>query len=176
MASNELQDVPCTLLEAAMRKTRHDLPQDKRRKIVARLNRLLASSIDLSLQAKQAHWNTRGPAFIALHELYDKVHDVAEGGADLLAERITALGGVAEGTLEAVSRGTRLAKYPISLEGETGHIEQLADAIAAAAEDVRQSIDEFGSLGDQGTADVATEIVRDLDQHLWFVESHLSKR
>lgn len=159
-----------------MPSTRHDLPEPVRVKVVAHLNALLASAIDLSLQAKQAHWNTRGPGFIALHELYDKVHETAEESVDLLAERITALGGVAEGTVETVARATTLPRYPIDLRGETAHIEAVAGAIAAAARQTRHAIDQFAALGDQGTADVATEVVRALDQHLWFVEAHLAER
>ncbi len=159
-----------------MRTTRHDLPLDKRRKVVRRLNALLASAIDLSLQAKQAHWNTRGPSFIALHELYDKVHEAAEESVDLLAERITALGGIAEGTLEAVAKATALPRYPLQSDGEVAHVEAVAEALARAAREVRRAIDECAALGDQGSADVATEVVRSLDQHLWFVEAHLAKR
>lgn len=159
-----------------MRPTRHELPLEQRRRIVARLNTLLASTLDLSLQAKQAHWNTRGPGFVALHELYDKVHAAAEEAADLLAERVAALGGVAEGTLQAVAKGTSLDKYPLSLTGEASHIEQMADALARAAADTRKSIAAFDKLGDAASADVATEVVRDLDQYLWFVEAHLDKR
>jgi len=159
-----------------MRPTRHELPIEKRRRIVTRLNTLLASSIDLSLQAKQAHWNTRGPSFIALHELYDKVHDAAEEASDLLAERVAALGGVAEGTLQAVAKGTELAKYPVSLAGETSHVSQVADALARVSADTRKAVDAFDKLGDPASADIATEIVRSVDQYLWFVEAHLSKR
>lgn len=159
-----------------MRPTRHDLPEDKRRKIVARLNSLLASSLDLALQAKQAHWNTRGPSFITLHELYDKVHAGAEEAADLLAERVAALGGVAEGTLQSVVKATHLAKLPLTLTGETAHIEHVADALAVVAADTRKAIDAFDKLGDAASADIATEIVRTTDQYLWFVEAHLAKR
>lgn len=159
-----------------MRPTRHELPIEKRRRIVTRLNALLASSIDLSLQAKQAHWNTRGPSFIALHELYDKVHDAAEEASDLLAERVAALGGVAEGTLQAVAKGTELAKYPLSLTGEASHLSQVADALARVSADTRKAVDMFDQLGDPASADIATEVVRSADQYLWFVEAHLGKR
>lgn len=37
------------------------------------LNQHLADVLDLGLQAKQAHWNVKGPHFIALYELFDKV-------------------------------------------------------------------------------------------------------
>ena len=59
----------------------------------------LADRIDLMHQAKQAHWNVKGPSCIALHKLFDEVVDAAEDSMDLLAERVVQLGGTAEGTL-----------------------------------------------------------------------------
>ena len=76
--------------------TKNTLPQSIRSQSVELLNRNLASAIDLERQAKQAHWNVKRPNFIALHELFDKVAEAAEEFSDLLAERVTALGGTAE--------------------------------------------------------------------------------
>src|SRR4051812_1926655 len=75
--------------------TRNDLAADARRRMVPLLNQQLADCLDLQGQCKQAHWNVKGPAFIALHELFDKVSEAIEGYADLIAERLVQLGGVA---------------------------------------------------------------------------------
>ncbi len=56
-----------------MHTTSIDLPVAKREPVIKNLNQHLATLIDLKLQAKQAHWNVKGPQFIALHELFDKV-------------------------------------------------------------------------------------------------------
>ena len=53
-----------------MHPTRNDLSTKTRTKVVAVLNARLADAIDLQFQAKQAHWNVKGPNFIALHELF----------------------------------------------------------------------------------------------------------
>jgi DNA-binding ferritin-like protein len=58
--------------------TKNSLPQSICLQSVGLLNRNLASAIDLERQAKQAHWNVKGPNFIALHELFDKVAEAAE--------------------------------------------------------------------------------------------------
>jgi len=67
-----------------MQKTANTLSKNIRAKSVAVLNRHLAAAIDLHAQVKQAHWNVRGPTFIAIHELFDKVADTAAEYSDLL--------------------------------------------------------------------------------------------
>jgi len=73
--------------------TRNDLPANVRVEVTELLNARLADAIDLGAQSKYAHWNVKGPSFIALHELFDKVAETIEDQIDTLAERITALGG-----------------------------------------------------------------------------------
>ena len=91
-----------------MHSTRIDLPRKTREKVIGLLNANLADAIDLQLQAKQAHWNVKGPQFIALHELFDGIASSLDGNIDEMAERATALGGVAEGTLQVVAARSRL--------------------------------------------------------------------
>jgi starvation-inducible DNA-binding protein len=156
-----------------MHSTRHDLPAATREKVIALLNQNLADTLDLKLQAKQAHWNVKGSSFFALHELFDKVAAVAEAGADMLAERATALAGIAEGTVQVLAKRSRVPPYPLEISKGREHVAKLADSIAAVARNARAAIDESSRLGDQGTADLFTEISRDLDQQLWFVEAHI---
>jgi starvation-inducible DNA-binding protein len=156
-----------------MHSTRKDLPAEVREKVIAVLNQNLADTLDLQLQAKQAHWNVKGPSFIALHELFDKVAETAEEGADLLAERVTALAGTAEGTVQVLAKRSRLPAYPLDIYRGGEHVARLADAIAAVGRSARAAIDETSKLGDQDSADLFTEISRELDKQLWFVEAHI---
>ena len=64
--------------------TKNDLPAQLRGKMIVLLNARLADSIDLQTQCKQAHWNVKGPDFIALHELFDKVNEEVEEYVDLM--------------------------------------------------------------------------------------------
>ncbi|MDX1946969.1 MAG: DNA starvation/stationary phase protection protein Dps [Pirellulaceae bacterium] len=153
--------------------TRIDIPAATRKKAIALLNQNLADAIDLGLQAKQAHWNVKGPSFIALHELFDKVAESAEEAIDEIAERITALGGVAEGTVQVVAKKSRLDAYPLDISAGRDHVNKLADAIAAVGKNARAAIDESDKLGDKDTADLFTGISRELDKYLWFVEAHV---
>ena len=161
-STNQLYETINTLSEAV------------RAQSVELLNGILASAIDLREQAKQAHWNVRGPNFIALHELFDKVADATEEFVDLIAERATALGGTAEGTVQTAVRRSALPQYPEVTRRERDHLEALSAALAAFGTGVREAIDRAAEFGDAATADVFTEISRETDKQLWLVESHLA--
>jgi starvation-inducible DNA-binding protein len=155
-----------------MHKTKNDLPADVRAKVAEILSARLADLIDLHLQAKHAHWNVKGPNFIALHELFDKVAEGAEDAVDEVAERIVQLGGTADGTVQAVAGRTSLKAYPAGIAEGAAHVEALASAMAAAVSKVRADIDRTAELKDSVTADVLTGIGGELDKLLWFVEAH----
>lgn len=153
--------------------TRNDLSEGTRKEIVPLLNAHLADGIDLALQAKQAHWNVKGPHFLPLHELFDKLYDEAAEWNDLVAERGVQLGGVAEGTLQGVAAKTRLNPYKVELTAGRDHLEALVDAVARYGRSAREAIDAAARAGDADTADLFTEISRASDKMLWFLESHL---
>lgn len=156
-----------------MLKTQIDLPAAAREQLATTLNLHLAQAIDLTMQTKQAHWNVKGPNFIALHELFDKLAETAEDWVDELAERAVALGGIAEGTLAAVAPRTKLPAYPLTLTDGQAHVKALSATLAAFGRAIRAAIDQANQLGDAGTSDLYTEIIRDSDKYLWFLEAHL---
>jgi starvation-inducible DNA-binding protein len=153
--------------------TRNDLPQATRAQAIELLNARLADAIDLGTQIKHAHWNVKGTNFIALHELFDKIAEGVEDQIDTIAERVTALGGTARGTLVAVSRNTSLKPYPEDISAGLAHVEALTSVLADFGRKVRAAIDESAKLGDAGTSDLFTGISRETDQSLWFLEAHL---
>jgi len=156
-----------------MHPTKNDLPVSVRTEVVALLNARLADLIDLQLQTKQAHWNVKGPNFIALHELFDSVAAEVTDFVDTVAERIMALGGTADGTLASVAKRTTLAAYSTTITSGRDHVDALSTAMAAAGKAIRAAIDTATNAGDADTADLFTGISRELDKKLWFVESHL---
>jgi len=156
-----------------MHPTRNNLPTRTRARVEKLLNERLAEAQDLESAAKQAHWNVKGPHFIALHGLFDAVHGSIEEHVDDLAERITALGGTALGTIQAATRGSTLPPYPEQLGDGEAHVAALADRLAEFGARVRKSIGQAGELGDEGTADLLTGISREVDKQLWFLEAHL---
>ena len=156
-----------------MHKTKNDLPESKRQPIIQLLGDRLADAIDLQLQSKQAHWNVKGPSFIALHELFDSVAGDVTDFVDTIAERIVALGGTADGTLAGVAKRTHLSAYPIEISAGRDHVDALSTALASFGKLAREAIDRATELGDADTADLFTGISREVDKKLWFVEAHL---
>jgi starvation-inducible DNA-binding protein len=156
-----------------MHSTRNDLSARTRAKVIDLLNARLADAVDLQLQAKQAHWNVKGPQFIALHELFDRIAGDVAGHVDDMAERITALGGVAQGTVQAVAGRSKLAAYPLEITDGRAHLDALAAALARFAKSVRKAIDEAAKAGDADTSDLFTGVSRSADKSLWLVEAHL---
>ena len=156
-----------------MFKTKNDLPEATRVKAVELLNARLADCKDLQTQVKQAHWNVKGPNFISLHLLFDKINDDVEDYVDEIAERAVQLGGVAEGTARMVAKRSSLTEYPASAADGRSHVEALTSALAAFGATARKGIDQANDLGDLDTADLFTEVSRGIDKWLWFVEAHL---
>src|SRR6201993_5313686 len=114
-----------------MFKTKNDLSETTRAKAIEMLNARLADAIDLQTQTKQAHWNIKGPNFIALHELFDKVNEAVQEYVDEIAERAVQLGGVAEGTARVAASRSTLSEYPANAVDGRSHVEALSSALAA---------------------------------------------
>jgi starvation-inducible DNA-binding protein len=156
-----------------MFKTKNDIPETTRVKVVDLLNARLADCIDLQTQTKQAHWNVKGPTFIGLHELFDKVNEDVEDYVDDIAERAVQLGGAAEGTARMAAKRSSLAEYPAKAMDGHSHVEALSSALAAFGTAARKAIVQANELGDLDTADLFTEVSRGIDKWLWFIEAHL---
>lgn len=159
-----------------MQQTHNTLSENIRAQSAAILNKHLAAAIDLHGQLKQAHWNVRGPNFIAIHELFDKVATDADDYSDKLAERAAGLGAIAEGTVQVAALNSFLVPYPLRIADEKEHIFAVAAALAAFGQSAREAIATTSAIGDADTADLFTEISRGVDQQLWFVESHKSPK
>jgi starvation-inducible DNA-binding protein len=94
----------------------------------------------------------------------------------MVAERITALGGTALGTARIAAATSILPEYPLDIVDGVEHLQALAERYALYAAHLRQGIEQTDTLGDADTADLYTEISRDIDKRLWFLEAHLVKK
>jgi starvation-inducible DNA-binding protein len=155
-----------------MYETENDLRKDTRAEVIDILNQRLADIIDLQTQLKQAHWNVKGPHFIGLHELFDKIAEEVESYVDLIAERAVQLGGIAQGTVRVAASRSRLDEYPLDIADGSTHVEAVARALSTFGREARMTIDETDRLGDANTSDIFTEASRGIDKWLWFVEAH----
>jgi starvation-inducible DNA-binding protein len=147
------------------------LHEEQRAKLIELLNRRLADAIDLQLQSRQAYWNVKGPHFMALRELFDKVTQGVEEYANLIAEHIVQLGGMAEGTAHAVAERSSLDEYLLATSDGKGHIDALSTTLAAFGKHARYASAQAVELKDADTADLFTEIARGIDKWLWFVQT-----
>jgi starvation-inducible DNA-binding protein len=157
----------------SMFSTRNDLSREAREDVVALLNQQLADTFDLYSQTKQAHWNVKGAQFFPLHELFDKLAAELAGYTDMIAERATTLGGLAQGTVRMSAANSQLAECELDVTDSLPTVEALAERYAALARSTRQAIESADGLDDADTADLFTEVSRGLDKALWFLEAHL---
>ena len=155
-----------------MYETENDIAKSRRVELNSLMNQRLADAVDLQMQMKQAHWNVKGPHFICLHELFDKVNEAVASYVDLIAERVVQLGGIAEGTVRAAAQRSRLAEYPLDIADGAAHVEAVARALSTFGREARNTIDLADELEDADTADLFTEVSRGIDKWLWFVEAH----
>ncbi|MBD1811404.1 DNA starvation/stationary phase protection protein Dps [Microcoleus vaginatus DQ-U2] len=153
--------------------TRIDMSVATRSQVVGLLNATLATTLDLKTQVKQAHWNVKGMDFYQLHLLFDEMATELEEYIDLVAERVTALGGLAVGTARAAAADSILPEFPFDIVDGKEYVTALADRYAPYAQHLRVAIDKAAELGDADTADLYTEISRTIDKRLWFLEAHL---
>jgi starvation-inducible DNA-binding protein len=159
--------------QQGMAETRNSLSPETRQQVVELLNQHLADTFDLYSQTKFAHWNVKGRDFFQLHKLFDELADIVEGYVDTIAERATALGGVAMGTTRMAAANSRLPEFPEALMDSMENVVCLADRFGQYANATRDAIVVADEAGDLATADLFTEIVRDIDKALYFLEAHL---
>lgn len=153
--------------------TKIDLSAEVRTKAVALLQARLADCADLQSQTKQAHWNVKGPDFIALHKLFDEIYDDVGGYVDEIAERGVQLGGTMHGTVRSTAAKSSLPEYPLEIKSCRDHAFALSTALATFGKLARAAIVESAQFGDADTADLFTGISRGIDKWVWMVEAHL---
>jgi starvation-inducible DNA-binding protein len=161
-------------MTTALKSTTHiDISVKTREHMITLLNQQLADMSDLYSQTYQAHWNVKGAEFYQLHILFEKLGDELEEYIDLIAERVTTLGGVAKGTVRMAAAASRLPEYPSNVVDSLPTVKAMAVRYAGLAATTRNAIDTAEDEGDIGTTDLFTEVSRGLDKALWFLEAHL---
>lgn len=155
-----------------MNKTKINLSPKSRKAVIDLLTPFLADALEVQLHAKQAHWNVKGPQFLPLHELFEKVYDQLGEHADDVAERIVQLGGTAEASSRLVAKRTKAPSYPLSITTGKDHVEALSTSVAHLAAFTRKLIDETSDAGDEASSDLVTAMTRELDKLVWLIENH----
>lgn len=150
-----------------------DLPAEVRSAMVMLLNEQLATNADLQSQVKQAHWNVKGTHFYPLHLLFDDLAEHLEDLTDEIAERITAIGGYATGTVRMAAENSTLPELPVDINDGLDYVKALVDRYSIYGSNLRAGIDAADAAGDADTADLLTQASRVVDKDLWFLQAHL---
>ena len=143
--------------------------------LIEALNQHLADTADLYSQNKQAHWNVKGKDFFQLHELFDTLAEEIQPFIDEIAERVTALGGYATGTVRMAAESSRLPEFPVDCLEGGDVLRVMVERYGAFCAATHEAIDSTDELGDPTTADLLTDISRVADKHLYFLEAHLQR-
>jgi starvation-inducible DNA-binding protein len=156
-------------------RTRNNICEETRESMVELLNRQLGDTFDLYSQIKQAHWNVKGMNFMQLHQLFDDLAANFIGYADTIAERATAMGGRAKGTARMAAANSRLEELPLEMSDGKDFVIALANRFAEYAASSGTAIDQSADQNDAVTSDIFTEITREVDKSMYFLESHLQR-
>ncbi|MBR8835991.1 MAG: DNA starvation/stationary phase protection protein Dps [Stigonema ocellatum SAG 48.90 = DSM 106950] len=139
------------------------------------LNQTLATTIDLKTQVKQAQWNVTGISSSHLSELFDEIATELDIYINLLAERVTTLGGLAMATARSVVRHSILPEYPFHIIEGKDHVVSLAERLVIYGTLLWENIDRTSVLGDSDTAHLYAEISMVIDKRLWFLDALIAK-
>ncbi|HJK99202.1 MAG TPA: DNA starvation/stationary phase protection protein Dps [Polyangiaceae bacterium LLY-WYZ-14_1] len=151
------------------------MKEQDRERLVTTLNTTLATTLDLMLQVKQAHWNIRGPWFFARHELFDELAKQLRKLGDDIAERASTLGGYANGTVRLSAEHSELPEYDLKAVDGEQHLRQLTERYGTYTKLLRTGISRSQESNDPATEDLLTEALRKTELDLWFLESHLKR-
>ena len=152
---------------------RSEVPVEIRVFLITLLNQTLAYTVDLRSHVKQAAWNVKGKELLQLHTFFSLIAAELDAYADLLAERIAVLGGVACGTVRAVAARSPLPEYPGNLTASAAHVLAVVERVAPYAAALRSSITRAADVEDASTAAVYTDIARGVEKRLTDLEAYL---
>lgn len=130
------------------------------------LQSTLVDLIDLSLVAKQAHWNVVGRQFRSVHLQLDELVSAARGFTDDVAERANAIGVSPNGKAKTVVESSGLSDYPDNWQSSEKTVEAIVELLGELIERLRARIDETDK-SDLVTQDLLIEITQELEKQHW---------
>jgi starvation-inducible DNA-binding protein len=130
----------------------------------------LADLVDLSLVAKQVHWNVVGPRFRSVHLQLDDVVDTARQYTDTVAERASAIGVTPDGRAATVSRTSAISEAPEGWIKDVDAVQILVNALGVVVERMRERITAT-DVPDPVTQDVLIGVAADLEKHAWMFQA-----
>ncbi|MEU4170284.1 DNA starvation/stationary phase protection protein [Streptomyces sp. NPDC026665] len=130
----------------------------------------LVDLVDLSLVAKQVHWNVVGPRFRSVHLQLDEVVDIARLHADTVAERASTLGVPPDGRAATVASTSAVGHTPDGWIKDTDAVRTLVEGLGAVIARMRERVAATADP-DPVSQDVLIAITADLEKHHWMFQA-----
>ncbi|MCX0246396.1 MULTISPECIES: Dps family protein [Streptomyces] len=130
----------------------------------------LVDLLDLSLVAKQVHWNVVGPRFRSVHLQLDDVVDTARQHSDTVAERASALGVNPDGRAATIAKSTAIASVSEGWIKDVDAVKTLVDALGVVIGRMRERI-EVTETPDPVSQDLLITLTADLEKHAWMFQA-----
>ncbi|QYX82909.1 Dps family protein [Streptomyces akebiae] len=130
----------------------------------------LVDLVDLSLVAKQIHWNVVGPRFRSVHLQLDEVVDTARLHSDTVAERASTLGVPPDGRAGTVAGSSGIGRVPDGWVKDTDAVATLVEALGAVITRMRTRV-ESTAEADPVSQDIFIGITADLEKHHWMFQA-----
>ncbi|MEV7685146.1 DNA starvation/stationary phase protection protein [Streptomyces bungoensis] len=146
------------------------LTDDALKTVADALQGALLDLVDLSLAAKQIHWNVVGPRFRSIHLQLDEVVDSARTHSDTVAERASALGVPPDGRAATVASGSGMGTTPAGWIKDTDAVRAMVDALGAVITRMRDRVSATGEA-DPISQDIFIGITADLEKHHWMFQA-----
>ncbi|MFD5793059.1 MULTISPECIES: Dps family protein [Streptomyces] len=146
------------------------LPDHDLKTVSEALHGALVDLVDLSLVAKQIHWNVVGPRFRSIHLQLDEVVDSARTHSDTVAERASALGVPPDGRAATVASGSGIGTAPAGWVKDTDAVRTMVDALGAVITRMRERVEATGEA-DPVSQDIFIGITADLEKHHWMFQA-----
>ena len=146
------------------------LPDAALKTVSEALQGALVDLLDLSLVAKQVHWNVVGPRFRSVHLQLDEVVDSARTHSDTVAERASALGVPPDGRAATVASGSGIGLVPQGWIKDTDAVGTLVAALGAVIVRMRERVASTGDP-DPVSQDIFIQITADLEKHHWMFQA-----
>ncbi|MEV7289413.1 DNA starvation/stationary phase protection protein [Streptomyces sp. NPDC093252] len=146
------------------------LPDADLKVVAEALQSALVDLVDLSLVAKQVHWNIVGPRFRSVHLQLDDVVASARAHSDTVAERASALGVSPDGRAATVSADSGIGAVPNGWIKDSDAVRVLTDALAAAITRMRERVNST-EKPDPVSQDMFIGITADLEKHHWMFQA-----
>jgi len=154
--------------------THIEMSERRREAQIEVLEAVTASSLQLSLLAKMAHWNLKGPEFVGLHALFDEIAEHTRDQADTAAERAAALGAFLETDAGSVAEHSPIGRFPGQIRDGLELAGEMADRLAAHADAIRDALTVLrGDLGDPAGENLLADILLQVEKDVWMLESHI---